>query len=132
MTRFVKSSLNTPTVSRHTSSSFDSYIIINGPTAHVSNTAEGWTVCFTQASFSSLSDIHECSGGLKMFHLHLTGRQSYPTGRWFSVTKLFIYEEHYKAQMICRHWHWHACMDINTLLLHGKPTLWNMIAASCI
>ena len=30
------------------------------------NTAEGWTVAFTQVSFSCLSDIHECLGGLQM------------------------------------------------------------------
>ena len=39
---------------------------INGPTAYVFNAAEGWTVAFTQVSFSCLSDIHECLGGLQM------------------------------------------------------------------
>ena len=50
-------------VSRHTFSlSFDSYV--NRPTTHVCNKAE--QSAFTQASFSSLSDVHECSGGLQM------------------------------------------------------------------
>ena len=45
----------------HFSSPFDNYT--NGLTAHVFNTAES---AFTQTSFSSLFDIHECSGGLQM------------------------------------------------------------------
>ena len=41
-------------------------IYINGPTAHVCNTAKSLTVCFYSGLFSSLSDIHNCSGGLEM------------------------------------------------------------------
>ena len=47
---------------------------VNAPTAHVFKNAEGWTVCFNscdQAFFSSLTDVHECSGGLKWPHMHL-------------------------------------------------------------
>ena len=43
------------------SSPFDSYI--NGPTAHVFKVEQSG---FTEASFLSLSDIHECSDGLQM------------------------------------------------------------------
>ena len=47
----------------HFSPPFVGYI--NGPTAHAFNTAENESA-FTQDSLSSLSDIHECLGGLQM------------------------------------------------------------------
>ena len=47
----------------HFLSSFVGYI--NGPTAHVFMLKLEQSA-FTQASFSSLSDIHECSGGLQL------------------------------------------------------------------
>ena len=55
--------LYTHSFKTHFSPPFDDYI--NGPTAHVFNTAESLTVVFIQASFSSLCDIHECLGGFQ-------------------------------------------------------------------
>ena len=79
-----KGVLYTHSFKTHFSSPSASYI--NALTAHVFNTAEGWTVCFTQAFFSSLSGIHECLGGLYMPHLPLASRRltvnHHTTGWW--------------------------------------------------
>ena len=63
VTRFAKGVLYMHSFKTHFSSPSVSYI--NVPTTHVFNTVlKVEQYAFTQASFSSLSGIHKCSGGL--------------------------------------------------------------------
>ena len=64
MTRFAKRGLIHHSFMTQLSSPFDSYI--NRPTAHVFNILKVEQSAFTHASFSSLSDVHECSGSLQL------------------------------------------------------------------
>ena len=70
VTRFATRGLYTHSFKTQFSLPFDGYIY--GPTANVFKVEQS---AFIQASFSSLSDVHECSGGLQLAPSSL-GKQS--------------------------------------------------------
>ena len=74
VTRFAKRGLiYMHSFKTHFSLPVDNYI--NVPTAHVLMLLKVEQSAFIQASFSSLSNVHKCSGGLQMAYLLLTSRQ---------------------------------------------------------
>ena len=125
VTGFAKKVLYMHSFKEHLLSPFDSYM--NGPTAHVFNTTENQTVCFHSGLFSSLSDVHRCSGGIQMA-LSFLDKQ---TADWLMTWMA----DEFGLGFSCFVWHMEvkmAPMEVIWLFLVWRCSLYAPLVAPCL